>query len=105
MMSCKSYGVTAIDVMRLQGLVGETIHICLAAHAIWCGSYVFGGSEWPSGPSREIRLFQNNEILHNALQFQRIPHYNVKKLSYTKIQPSSIRFNGVSDGPLPCVSS
>ncbi|KRX56353.1 hypothetical protein T12_4275, partial [Trichinella patagoniensis] len=38
--------------MRLQGLVGETIHICLAAHAIWCGSYVFGGSEWPSGPSR-----------------------------------------------------
>ncbi|KRY02597.1 hypothetical protein T12_7600, partial [Trichinella patagoniensis] len=48
-MSCKSYGVTAIDVMRLQGLVGETIHICLAAHAIWCGSYVFGGSEWPSG--------------------------------------------------------
>ncbi|KRY06302.1 hypothetical protein T12_10906 [Trichinella patagoniensis] len=51
---------------------------------------------------KEIRLAQNNEILHNALQFQRIPHYNVKKLSYTKIQPSSIRFNGVSDGPLPC---
>ncbi|KRY22808.1 hypothetical protein T12_4765 [Trichinella patagoniensis] len=52
---------------------------------------------------KEKRLAQNNEILHNALQFQRIPHYNVKKLSYTKIQPSSIRFNGVSDGPLPCV--
>ncbi|XP_003370073.1 conserved hypothetical protein, partial [Trichinella spiralis] len=38
--------------MRRQGLVGVTIHICLATHAIWCGSYVFGGSEWPSGPSR-----------------------------------------------------
>ncbi|XP_003366611.1 conserved hypothetical protein, partial [Trichinella spiralis] len=42
--------------MRRQGLVGETIHICLAAHAIWCGSYVFGGSEWPSGPSRVDRM-------------------------------------------------
>ncbi|KRY04105.1 hypothetical protein T12_14428, partial [Trichinella patagoniensis] len=38
--------------MSRQGLVGETIHICLIAHGIQCGSYVFGGSEWPSGPSR-----------------------------------------------------
>ncbi|KRY59375.1 hypothetical protein T03_17599 [Trichinella britovi] len=54
-MSCKSYGVTAIDVhevARLTIYACETIHICVAAHAIWCGSYVFGGSEWPSGPSR-----------------------------------------------------
>ncbi|KRX32757.1 hypothetical protein T06_2084 [Trichinella sp. T6] len=55
MMSCKSYGVTAVDVhevARLTIYACETIHICVAAHAIWCGSYVFGGSEWPSGPSR-----------------------------------------------------
>ncbi|KRY96079.1 hypothetical protein T11_12306 [Trichinella zimbabwensis] len=51
---------------------------------------------------KEIRHSQNNEILHNALHFQRIPHYNVKKLSYTKIQPLSIRFNGVPDVLLPC---
>ncbi|KRX35069.1 hypothetical protein T05_10857 [Trichinella murrelli] len=54
-MSCKSYGVTAVDVhevARLTIYACETIHICVAAHAIWCGSYVFGGSEWPSGPSR-----------------------------------------------------
>ncbi|KRY24306.1 hypothetical protein T01_6128, partial [Trichinella spiralis] len=50
---------------------------------------------------KENRLAQNNEILHNAFQFQRIPHYNVEKHSYTKIQPSSIRFNGVPDGLLP----
>ncbi|KRX70733.1 hypothetical protein T06_13619 [Trichinella sp. T6] len=57
MMSCKSYGVTAIDVhevARLTIYACETIHICVAAHAIWCGSYVFGGSEWPSGPSRKL---------------------------------------------------
>ncbi|KRX35147.1 hypothetical protein T05_12415 [Trichinella murrelli] len=59
MMSCKSYGVTAIDVhevARLTIYACETIHICVAAHAIWCGSYVFGGSEWPSGPSRVDRM-------------------------------------------------
>ncbi|KRX61654.1 hypothetical protein T06_13759 [Trichinella sp. T6] len=58
-MSCKSYGVTAIDVhevARLTIYACETIHICVAAHAIWCGSYVFGGSEWPSGPSRVDRM-------------------------------------------------
>ncbi|KRY06913.1 hypothetical protein T01_11431 [Trichinella spiralis] len=51
---------------------------------------------------KENRLAQNNEILHKTWQFQRIPHYNVEKLSYTKIQPRSIRFNGFSNGPLPC---
>ncbi|KRY24535.1 hypothetical protein T01_14912 [Trichinella spiralis] len=51
----------------------------------------------------ENRLAQNNEILHKTWQFQRISHYNVEKLSYTKIQPPSIRFNGFSNGPLPCV--
>ncbi|KRX54327.1 hypothetical protein T09_4306 [Trichinella sp. T9] len=45
-MSCKSYGC------KHTIYACETIHICVAAHAIWCGSYVFGGSEWPSGPSR-----------------------------------------------------
>ncbi|KRX29232.1 hypothetical protein T09_12413 [Trichinella sp. T9] len=35
--------------------------------------------------------------------FPRIPHYNVEKLFYTKLQLSSISINGVSDGLLPCV--
>ncbi|KRY04654.1 hypothetical protein T12_17074 [Trichinella patagoniensis] len=52
---------------------------------------------------KEKRLAINNEILHKTWQFQRIPHYNVVKLNYTKIQPSSIRFNGVPDGLIPCV--
>ncbi|KRY35258.1 hypothetical protein T01_6783 [Trichinella spiralis] len=52
---------------------------------------------------KENRLAQNNEILHKTWQFQRIPHYNVEKHFYTKIQPPSIRFNGFSDGLLPCV--
>ncbi|KRX16302.1 hypothetical protein T07_14387 [Trichinella nelsoni] len=57
-----------------------------------------------NGPKmKENRLAQNNEILHKTWHFQRIPHYNVENLSYTKIQPSSIRFNGVPDGLLPCV--
>ncbi|KRY03609.1 hypothetical protein T01_2663, partial [Trichinella spiralis] len=43
---------------------------------------------------KENRLAENSEILHNTKQHQRILHYNVEKLSYTKIQPSSIRFNG-----------
>ncbi|KRY05141.1 hypothetical protein T01_655 [Trichinella spiralis] len=43
---------------------------------------------------KENRLAQNNEILHKTWRFQRIPHYNVKKHSYTKFQLSSIRFNG-----------
>ncbi|KRY03494.1 hypothetical protein T01_7687, partial [Trichinella spiralis] len=51
---------------------------------------------------KENRLAQNNEILHKTWQFQRIPHYNVEKHSYTNIQPSSIRFNAVSDWLLPC---
>ncbi|KRY26115.1 hypothetical protein T03_12739 [Trichinella britovi] len=50
----------------------------------------------------ENRLAQNNEILHKTCQFKRISHYNVEKLSYTKIQPPPIRFNGFSNGPLPC---
>ncbi|KRX22316.1 hypothetical protein T07_8691 [Trichinella nelsoni] len=50
---------------------------------------------------KENRLAQNNEILHKTWHFQRIPHYNVENLSYTKIQLSSIRFNGVPDGLLP----
>ncbi|KRX32690.1 hypothetical protein T05_7509 [Trichinella murrelli] len=40
---------------------------------------------------KENRLAQNNEILHKSRHFQRIPHYNVEKLSYTKIQLSSIK--------------
>ncbi|KRX31338.1 hypothetical protein T05_3835 [Trichinella murrelli] len=51
---------------------------------------------------KENRLAQNNEILHKSRNFQRIPHYNVEKLLYTKIQLSSISINGVSDWPLPC---
>ncbi|KRX33262.1 hypothetical protein T05_11758 [Trichinella murrelli] len=51
---------------------------------------------------KENRLAQNNEILHKSRLFQRIPHYNVEKLFYTKIQLSSIDINGVSDGLLPC---
>ncbi|KRY03727.1 hypothetical protein T12_16942 [Trichinella patagoniensis] len=39
---------------------------------------------------KENRLAQNNEILHKSRNFQRIPHYNVEKLFYTKIQLSSI---------------
>ncbi|KRY03374.1 hypothetical protein T12_11755 [Trichinella patagoniensis] len=39
---------------------------------------------------KENRIAQNNEILHKSRHFQRIPHYNVEKLFYTKIQPSSI---------------
>ncbi|KRX30578.1 hypothetical protein T09_11136 [Trichinella sp. T9] len=35
--------------------------------------------------------------------FTRIPHYNVEKLFYTKIQPPPIRFNRFPNGPLPCV--
>ncbi|KRZ59685.1 hypothetical protein T02_4396 [Trichinella nativa] len=51
---------------------------------------------------KETRLARNNEILHRTRHFQRIPHSNVEKLPYIKIQPLSIRFNGVSDGLLPC---
>ncbi|KRY03245.1 hypothetical protein T12_11702 [Trichinella patagoniensis] len=40
---------------------------------------------------KENRIAQNNEILHKSRRFQRIPHYNVEKLSYTKIQLSSIQ--------------
>ncbi|KRZ39063.1 hypothetical protein T02_716, partial [Trichinella nativa] len=43
---------------------------------------------------KENRLAQNNEILHKSRHFQRIPHYNVEKLFYTKIQLSSISING-----------
>ncbi|KRX50140.1 hypothetical protein T05_917 [Trichinella murrelli] len=50
---------------------------------------------------KENRLARNNEILHKTWQFQRIPHYNVGKHSYTKFQLSSIRFDGVSEGLLP----
>ncbi|KRY03220.1 hypothetical protein T12_5971 [Trichinella patagoniensis] len=39
---------------------------------------------------KENRIPQNNEILHKSRLFQRIPHYNVEKLFYTKIQLSSI---------------
>ncbi|KRX61250.1 hypothetical protein T09_2088 [Trichinella sp. T9] len=57
-----------------------------------------------TGPKmEEYRLAQNNEILHKYCQFQRISHYNVEKLSYTKIQPPPIRFNRFPNGPLPYV--
>ncbi|KRX31300.1 hypothetical protein T06_13551, partial [Trichinella sp. T6] len=39
---------------------------------------------------KENRLAQTNEILHKTCQFQPISHYNVEKLSYTKIQPPPI---------------
>ncbi|KRY14128.1 hypothetical protein T01_7288 [Trichinella spiralis] len=51
---------------------------------------------------KETQLARNNEILHRTRHFQRIPHSNVEKLPYTNIQPSSIRFNAVSDWLLPC---
>ncbi|KRX12615.1 hypothetical protein T07_1672 [Trichinella nelsoni] len=57
-----------------------------------------------TGPKmKENRLAQKNEMFHKTWQIQRIPHYNVENLSYTKIQQSPIRFNGFSNGPLPCV--
>ncbi|KRY24688.1 hypothetical protein T01_11382 [Trichinella spiralis] len=52
---------------------------------------------------KKNRLAQNKEILHKTSQFQRIPHYNVKYVSYIKIQPSWSRFKGVPDGLLSCV--
>ncbi|KRY05311.1 hypothetical protein T01_8813 [Trichinella spiralis] len=54
---------------------------------------------------KETRLARNNKILHSTRHFQRIPHSNVEKLPNTNIQPSSIRFNSVSDWLLPPVSS
>ncbi|KRX63659.1 hypothetical protein T09_9264 [Trichinella sp. T9] len=51
---------------------------------------------------KENRVAQKKEILHKTWKFQRIPHYNVEKISYAKIQPSWIRFNGVLDVLLPC---
>ncbi|KRX54037.1 hypothetical protein T09_12514 [Trichinella sp. T9] len=50
---------------------------------------------------KENRLAENNEILHKTLQFERILHYNVENLSYSKIQLSSIRCNEISDDLLP----
>ncbi|KRY07240.1 hypothetical protein T03_10534 [Trichinella britovi] len=51
---------------------------------------------------KENRVAQKKEILHKTWKFQRIPYYNVDKISYAKIQPSWIRFNGVPDWLLPC---
>ncbi|KRY24779.1 hypothetical protein T01_367, partial [Trichinella spiralis] len=39
---------------------------------------------------KENRVAQNKEILHKTWKFQRIPHYNVEKKFYTKIQLSWI---------------
>ncbi|KRX40282.1 hypothetical protein T06_12192 [Trichinella sp. T6] len=52
---------------------------------------------------KENRVDQNKEILHKTWQFQRIPHYNVEKHFYTKIQPSWVRFKKLSVRLLHCV--
>ncbi|KRY04137.1 hypothetical protein T12_14922 [Trichinella patagoniensis] len=36
---------------------------------------------------KENRVAQNNEILNNRAQCDRIPHYNGENASHTKIQP------------------
>ncbi|KRY03778.1 hypothetical protein T12_12319 [Trichinella patagoniensis] len=51
---------------------------------------------------KENRDAQNNEILNNRAQCERIPHYNGKNVSYTKIQPPWIRIRGVPVVQLPC---
>ncbi|KRX72186.1 hypothetical protein T06_1889 [Trichinella sp. T6] len=57
-----------------------------------------------NGPKmKENRVAQNNEILNNRAQFERIPHYNGENVSYTKIQPPWIRIKGVPVVQLPCV--
>ncbi|KRY11006.1 hypothetical protein T12_14342 [Trichinella patagoniensis] len=52
---------------------------------------------------KENRVAQNNEILNNRAQCERIPHYNGENASYTKIQPPWIRIRGVPVVQLPCV--
>ncbi|KRX91183.1 hypothetical protein T12_12851 [Trichinella patagoniensis] len=47
---------------------------------------------------KENRVAQNNEILNNRAQCERIPHYNGENVSYTKIQPPWIRISGVPIG-------
>ncbi|KRZ82383.1 hypothetical protein T08_2434 [Trichinella sp. T8] len=51
----------------------------------------------------ENRVAQNNEILNNRAQCERIPHYNGENVSYTKIQPPWFRITGVPVVQLPCV--
>ncbi|KRZ52999.1 hypothetical protein T02_14753 [Trichinella nativa] len=51
---------------------------------------------------KENRVAQNNEILNNRAQFERIPHYNGENVSYSKIQPPWIRIRGVPVVQLPC---
>ncbi|KRY06182.1 hypothetical protein T03_6764, partial [Trichinella britovi] len=51
---------------------------------------------------KENRVAQNNEILNNRAQCERIPHYNGEIVSYTKIQPLWIRIKGVPVVQLPC---
>ncbi|KRZ51369.1 hypothetical protein T02_11180, partial [Trichinella nativa] len=52
---------------------------------------------------KENRVAQNNEILNNRAQFERIPHYNGENVSYSKIQPPWIRIRGVPVVQLSCV--
>ncbi|KRX33532.1 hypothetical protein T05_5265 [Trichinella murrelli] len=49
-----------------------------------------------------IIMSKNFSIPKFNYRRSRIPHYNVEKLFYTKIQLSSIGINGVSDVLLPC---
>ncbi|KRZ48373.1 hypothetical protein T02_13332 [Trichinella nativa] len=46
---------------------------------------------------KENRVAQNNEILNNRAQCERIPHYNGENVSYTKIQPPWFRIRGVPE--------
>ncbi|KRY19363.1 hypothetical protein T12_6019 [Trichinella patagoniensis] len=52
---------------------------------------------------KENRVAENNEILNNRAQCERIPPYNGENVSYTKIQPPRIRIRGVRVVQLPCV--
>ncbi|KRX63235.1 hypothetical protein T09_13621 [Trichinella sp. T9] len=52
---------------------------------------------------KENRVAQNNEILNNRAQCERIPHYNGENVSYTKIQPPWFRITGVPVVQLPCL--
>ncbi|KRY21252.1 hypothetical protein T12_16617 [Trichinella patagoniensis] len=51
---------------------------------------------------KENRVAQNNEILNNRAQCDRIPHYNGETASHTKIQPPWVRIRGVPVVQLPC---
>ncbi|KRX16175.1 hypothetical protein T07_1785 [Trichinella nelsoni] len=57
-------------------------------------------SKWTENEGKSTCPERRN--IAQDLAVSTILHDNVEKHSYTKIQLSSIRFNGVSDGLLPC---